>query len=697
MIRAIITGAPLLFVALFLASFLNALSLSSKKKNEMTLSLGGAPQNFNPIQWTDNASAGISSNIFDGLLKNDENLELAPNLARSWKLSQTSTFFFANSKEAARALETLKANSGKWKHIVKLALQNTRLIVSLSVPGASDSQEIASLLSPLPVHILRADFANLSARQALAAARTAGANPTFASALLPEHNWYDYDSAYEATIVGPSEPVLRELTKFHSEKGAYPAAVQVVHTSQFLAEPQIDFELRPDVKWQDGAPFSSRDVAFTFRSIMDENVHSPRKADFDKVFKVETLGPYHVRVIYRGLYSPALFSWTMGMLPAHILEGRPASWWAANFNRHPIGTGPFKFEEWKTNEYIRLSRNPLYFDTPPWLDGLTYRIMPDTLTRRLAFETHQVDVWQMDPWAVQSSADNPRYDIYSTPSNAYGYIGWNLRIPLFQDFRVRLALAQAVDIPAIIRFVLYGQAVQSTGIFGPNAWYFDPTIRPYPYDPQKAAALLDEAGWKKGPKGIRFKDGKPLSFTLLTPSNQEIRKDIAILVQDDLRKIGIDTRIENYEWSVFLSEHILKLDFDAVVLGWVGGDYDEYPIWSSSQTKPGLLNFVGYSNPQVDRLLEQIREEYDRKKIIRLAGELQKTIYHDQPYLFLFVPNSTAAVWKNAFRIRRPDGHGGYIDSPILPTKAGWGYYSQWFYRPEYASRLPSSAKKTSQ
>ncbi len=699
MIRTIVIGAPLLFAFLITASFLNALTLASKKKNEMTISLAGEPQNFNPIQSTDTASSAISNNIFDGLLKYDENLELAPELAQRWTLSQTSTFFFANPTDAANALATLKANSASWAawHVANAWSQSNRLIVSLSVPGYSDSNTIASLIFPLPVSILRADFANASARRALAAARTATATQTFASALLPEKNWYDYDGAYEATLIGPPEAALAELIAFHSIKSSFPASVQLIKTSHFIAEPQIDFDLRRDVKWQDGAPFSARDVAFTFRSIMDESVHSPRKADFDKILKVETPTPYHVRVTYRGLYSPALASWTMGILPAHILEGKPTSWWAVNFNRRPVGTGPFKFEEWKTNEFVRLSRNPLYFDTPPWLDGLTYRVIPDVLTQRLAFETQQVDFLQVDPWSVKSSRENLDYQLYSTPGNTYGYIGWNLRNPLFQDLRVRMALAHAVNIPAIVHFILYGQAIQSTGIFTPNAWYFDPAIRPYPFDPNKAAALLEEAGWKEGPEGIRFKDGKPFSFTLLTPSNQEIRKDIATLVQDDLRKIGIEAKIANYEWSVFLSQHILKLDFDAVVLGWTSGNYDQYQIWSSTQTRPGLLNFVGYSNPKVDQLLEQIRQEYDRGEIIRLAGDLQSTIYRDQPYLFLFVPNETTATWKNAFRIYRPDGCGGYVDTPISPTKAGWSYYSKWFYRPEYASRLPSPTQHLSQ
>lgn len=692
MIRAVVTGLPALFAILILASFFNVLWRSSQKQNEMIVALAGDPQNLNPIQFTDLPSGTIINDIFNGLLKMDENLELAPDLARSWTLSQTTTFFFPDAVAASHALATVKTRSTEWSqwHVTNAFVEGNRLIVRLSLPGISSSHQIASLIDPLPVSVLRVHVlpGNGSARKALAAAQ-AKVQP-FIEALLPEKTWYDYDSAYEATIVGKPEPVHHALVNFHAQTGSQPGKVQLVQTRPFLAEPQIDFKLKQNVRWQDGYLFSARDVVFTFRSIMDENIHSPRKADFDKILKLETPDPYHVRVLYREPYSPALESWCIGILPAHILENKPSDWWATHFNRHPIGTGPFKFEEWKTNESIHLKKNPLYFDTPPWLDRVVYHIIPDKLTQHLAFETRQVDFWTVDPWAIQSIKKNPRYDLYSTPiTNNYNYIAWNLRNPIFQDPRLRVALAHALDIPAIVQFILYGQGIQSTGNFTPNVWYFNPNIRPYPYDPNKAAALLQAAGWKPGPNGIRIKDGKRLSFTIITPSNVEIYKNIAALAQDYFRKIGVEIKIEDYEWAVFVSQHIMKLDFEAVVLGWGGGNYDQYQIWSSTQTKPGLLNFIGYASPQADRLLDQIRQEYDRKEIIRLAGELQQTLYADQPYLFLFAPNSTTAMWKNTFRIYRPNGRGGFIETPITPTKAGWSYYSKWFYRPEYASRLP--------
>ena len=173
------------------------------------------------------------------------------------------------------------------------------------------------------------------------------------------------------------------------------------------------------------------------------------------------------------------------------------------------------------------------------------------------------------------------------------------------------------------------------------------------------------------------------------------RRDIATLAQDGFKKIGVEIKVELYEWAVFLKNHVNKGDFDAMVLGWsLGNDYDQFQIWHSSQTNPEQLNVVGYKNPEVDKLLESIRQEYNRDKIISMAGQMQSIIYREQPYLFLYVPQGTSVMWKNSYRICRPDGKGGWIDSPVEMTKAGWSYWSDWFYRPEFKGRLPAAARK---
>lgn len=687
-IRFFLHGLPALLIVAIAVAFFNETRLSSDKKNEMTIGSIAEPSMLNPIQQADSAASDVGGMIFNGLLKYNADLEITTDLAKSFALSQHTTIFFDDPKAVPGAMGKLFFMRGRWADwkLTDARQDGSSLVLTFSEPGMAASQEIMGLFDAktlVSATIIRVDLEGKAA-ETLKAWR---ATETGAKAV---RDWVESDAAFEVTVAGDPAPVVKDLQDFltsRTQKGTV-AAGDVL---PFLAEPIVDFTLRDDVRWHDGAPFTSADVAFTYRAIMDDAFASPRKSDFIYIQSLETPDPHTVRAVYRKPYSPALQSWMIGLLPSHLLEGKPPEWWAQNFNRSPIGTGPFKFSEWKTNEYVRLVRNPDYFDAPgPWLDSVVYRILSDQLSLRLAFETKQVDFWGVDPWAVSEFQKDKRFDLFSYPSSSYSYVGWNLKRPIFQDERVRRALAHAVNVPDMIKYILYGYGVQSTGIFLPQMWFFNPDVKPIPYDVEKARHLLAEAGWKPGPDGILTKDGQRFTFTIITNNGTEIRRDIATLVQDNFRQIGIEVKIEIYEWAVFLKNFINKGDFDAMVLGWaLGPDYDQYQIWHSSQTKQDQFNVIGYNNPEVDKLLVNIRQEYNRDKIIEMAGKLQSIIYKDQPYLFLFVPQGTSVLWKDSYRIRRPDGKGGWIDSPVEMTKAGWSYYSEWFYRPEYADKLP--------
>jgi peptide/nickel transport system substrate-binding protein len=626
-LRLFLYGIPVALLLLLAAAFINATYLSVAKKNEMSIGTLGEPSTLNPIQQADSASSQIGGLIFNGLIKYNQDLEIVGDLATGWELSQETTFQFATEEEAKTA--TIPASQLNTAFNFKGEISNTEqkgknLVITLRQPGLEVSEKIAGFFEKNDLHPL-----------------------------------------------------------------PFPALEPGGKERPFKAEPIIRFTLRDGVRWHDGAPFTSADVAFTCRAIMDEKVASPRRSDFDLVESVGTPDPKSVIVRYKKPFSPALLSWMGAILPEHLLGKLDPSKWPEAYNRAPVGTGPFKFDSWKTNEFIRLKKNPDYFLGSPWLDSIVFRVLPDPLTLQLAFQTKQVDFWNVSPWAVKNLEKDPRLDLFSAPGNMYNYIGWNLRRPMFQDLRVRQALAQAVNVAQMIKHIIYGRGVQSTGIFTPQVWFFDPSVKPLPYDPAAARKLLDEAGWKVGPDGIRVKEGKRFSFTLLANNGNEVRRDIATLVQDDLKQVGIEVKVEIYEWAVLLKRFVNKGEFDAIVLGWgLGYDFDQYGIWHSSQTHPEELNFIGYKNPEVDHLLTDLRQEYARPEIIRLAGKLQQAIYGDQPYLFLFVPEGTSVMWKGSYRIRRPGpSPGEWIDSPVTMTKAGWSYDLEWFYRPEYAPK----------
>ncbi|MFZ4115957.1 MAG: ABC transporter substrate-binding protein [Chthoniobacterales bacterium] len=617
-IRSLLYGIPLFLLLLFVASFMSTASLSTKKKNEMSLGMNAEPVTLNPIQQADAASGLVTGFLFNGLLKENENLELVGSLASSWSLSQITTFYFhipAEAEHAKNILTKEKVTHPKWSILsINSGKDPTQLVIILQEPGYHVSEEIAQLF--------------------------------------------------------PKETL-------------FPISITPQESHLFTAEPIINFTLRHDVRWHDGVPFTSADVAFTYRAIMDDRVVSRLRSYFELISNIETPDPWHVIVHYRHPFSPALNSWTTLIIPAHLLEKKDPSLWGSYFNRHPIGTGPFCFDTWKSNEYVRLKKNNDYFLGSPWLDSIVFRILPDPLTLRLAFETHQIDFWDASPWAVKGCAEDPRFEVFAAPGNSYSYVGWNSRRPLFADITVRRALAHAVNIPAMIQYLLYGNGVPSTGIFTPRMWCFNPSIQPLSYDPQKAATLLDQAGWKVGLDGIRTRQGKRFSFTLLTSNGSTIGPDIATLLQDDFKKIGIEMNIEVFEWTVFLKK-MTGHDFDAVVAAWaLPDDCDQYELWDSSQSFPGGFNYTGYTNPHVDTLLKKIRDEYGHPELIQLAHELQQTLYQEQPYLFLFVPKHTSVLWKGTYRIYYPTDH-GFVDSPLTPSKAGWNYNMEWFYRRDY-------------
>jgi peptide/nickel transport system substrate-binding protein len=206
------------------------------------------------------------------------------------------------------------------------------------------------------------------------------------------------------------------------------------------------------------------------------------------------------------------------------------------------------------------------------------------------------------------------------------------------------------------------------GPYKPGTWAYDPHIKDFDYNPARARRLLAEAGWKKkNAAGILVKDGKPFSFTIITNQGNNERMKAAEIIQQRLRHVGIDVKIRVIEWSSFITQFIDKRNFDAVILGWtISPDPDLYDVWSSSQAGPNGLNFTGYKNPEVDRLLEEGRSTFDMKKRRECYYKFQKILAEDQPYTFLYVPDSLPVV-SSRF-------HG------IKPAPAGISYnFIHWF------------------
>jgi len=432
----------------------------------------------------------------------------------------------------------------------------------------------------------------------------------------------------------------------------------------------ITFHLRRGVKWHDGAGFTSRDVLYTYRVTIDPKTPTAYADALKQVSRVDAPDPYTFRVYYRKPFAPALESWGMSILPAHLLEGKDIT--RSGLARHPVGTGPYIFKEWTAGQKITLEANPDYYEGLPYIGRYIYRIIPDNSTMYMELKAGGIDMMGISPVQYQRQTDNiefrSRFNKYRYPSFAYIYLGYNLRNPMFADKRVRQALTCAINKDEIVHGVLLGMGQVAHTPYKPGTWAYNPRVRDFGYDPQRARELLYQAGWRpRAGDGMLEKNGTAFSFTILTNQGNDQRLKTAIIIQNRLKAIGIEVKIRVIEWASFLSQFIDKGKFEAVLLGWtIGQDPDLFDIWHSSKTGPKELNFIGYRNPEVDRLLEEGRSTFDMEKRKRCYYRFQEILAEDQPYTFLYVPDALPVV-SSRFR-------------GIVPAPAGITYnFIRWY------------------
>ena len=433
---------------------------------------------------------------------------------------------------------------------------------------------------------------------------------------------------------------------------------------------KIIFHLKRGVRWHDGAPFTSKDVAFTYRKLIDPAIKTPYSSDFERIISLEIPDDYTVIVNYKEPFSPALSSWGMWMMPEHLLKNEDLN--STSFGRHPVGTGPYKFRSWRTGEKIELAANTDYFEGRPYIGRYIYRIIPDDATIFLELQTGGVDSSILTPLQFTRQTDTPyfrsKYNKFRYPGFGYTYMGYNLSDGRFSDIRVRKAISYAVDKEEIVRTIFFGLGRVITGPFVADSWAYNKDVIPAPYDPARAKKLLKDAGWSDtNGDGWIEKDGRGFEFTILINQGNNERLRSAEMIQGYLKAVGIRVKIRTLEWSALINEFINKKRFDAVIMGWfLPRDPDCYDIWHSSRTREGEFNFIGYKNSEVDELLEEGRRTFDRKERAGIYKKIHALIDEDSPCLFLYSSDALPIVSKR-FR--------GVEASPI-----GIGYnFIKWY------------------
>lgn len=421
----------------------------------------------------------------------------------------------------------------------------------------------------------------------------------------------------------------------------------------------ITFHLKPNLMWADQHPLTSADVLFTWQKVTDDNTRTPYGSDFKLVSIAETPDAQTFRVTYAVPYAPALDTWAgLHILPKHLLQNQDINNTA--FARLPVGSHYYQLSDWKNGQYLKLSRNPHASQGQANIAHLLSRIIPDKAAQFLELSADNIDSMALNP--IQYARIFParpdlskNVGLYKELGNSYSYMGFNLKRKPFDDLRVRQAINYAIDKQEIIDGVLLGLGEPVASPYKPGTRWSNPSLQPYPYDPNKARALLREAGFADTDgDGILEKDGKPFSFEILTNQNKE-REMTAVLIQRRLKEVGIEVNIRVLEWASFLGRFIKPKQFDAVVLGWsLSLDPDQYGIWHSSQQAPGQFNFISYSNPQADKLLEAGRVELNPDKRMKIYHAFSKILLEDSPVVYLSAGYGLSAIHKRVKGISTP-------------------------------------------
>lgn len=387
------------------------------------------------------------------------------------------------------------------------------------------------------------------------------------------------------------------------------------------------FHLRRGVHFQDGQAFSSADVKFTFDSILSGAIKTPKRGAFHSVASVST--PDDSTVVFHMKQPDPSLLWNL-MRPGIGIVPRGATQQIA---QHPDGTGPFRFVSMLPDEEIVLEPNGAYFGVRPVVDRVQFRIVPDETVRALELRKGSADVTlnNLTPDMIAALKQSRGIDVAEQPGTNLVYLAFNFLDPILAHREVRQALAYATDRDTIIRYLLRGQARPAASLLPPNHWAYDGNVQQYDYDPHKAEVLLDAAGYKRGPDGVRF------HLTLKTSTDESTRLYSAAL-QEEWKQVGIALEVRPLEFSTFYAD-VVRGSFQIYTARWVGGNNDpqmfEY-VFSSRRFPPNGANRGHYSNPELDALLDRSDTETDPEKRKEIFQQVQQIVAEDEPYINLW-------------------------------------------------------------
>ena len=423
------------------------------------------------------------------------------------------------------------------------------------------------------------------------------------------------------------------------------------------------FNLKEGVKWHDGEEFDAEDVAFTFNDIvLNESLGSNGASNFNAVESVEVIDPYTVEFhLDRPFASlPAYLAFNAEILPAHKFEGVEDPWDFTEFNKEaPVGTGPFKLDNYLSGQSLTLTRFEDYHDGAANIDTVTFKILPDVNTQIAQALSSELDIFALEDTSSLDRLETADHiDLVSSDITRYYWIAVDLEEPKFQDARVRQAMLHAIDRESIIEHVLNGYATIANSAITPDQeQFYKEDVKSYEYDPEKAIELLKEAGWEDTDgDGILDKDGEDFTITFDVALQGDLEQ-IATLVQQYLIDVGFDVTLNTMEWNAMIQKNVIERDFEMMLNWWsYPSDPDVLSQYHSSNAGTGN-NIPGYQNDELDALLEEGQSVSDLEERTAIYHEVQEHMAENLPYIYLWYPQEISVRNKKLQNV--PDIHVG--------------------------------------
>jgi len=420
------------------------------------------------------------------------------------------------------------------------------------------------------------------------------------------------------------------------------------------------FFLRKDVTWhprdgEEGRPFTADDVVFTHNIMMHPKTITPLKVRYEFIEKVEKLGEHAVQFTLKRPILNALAKFSFKVIPKHGPSNPLYLTREDPFVQRPIGTGPYILRNITADREVILVANEKYFRGRPHVDKFIAKPFADQNIMSQALMFNAIDmIVLVNPRDLPEIQGDKRFVLQPYNALSYAFFGYNLRNPLLADKRVRRAFTHAVNREEMLEAFFNKQGTIISGPFAPGSWAYNLDVQPLPYDPQRAIALLNEAGFTPGPDGVMQKDGKKLSLSLKVPIEKESEavKRVVLAFQNFLKNVGVAVRVEFKEWQAWKADVFLEHEFDIILASWVFDDSaDISSLFHSAEIGAWKNNFGGYSNPEVDGLIVESKLTLDHEKRRTINRKLHALLADEAPYTFLWTLTNYSGYHKKVRRV----------------------------------------------